>query len=49
MIVRTAGGATLQALTQNRGDGPGMEQGTPVSIHLPPEALRVLAEGPAAT
>ena len=43
LIVRTANGDTLQALTQNRGDGPGLEQGTPVSIHLPAAALRVLA------
>ena len=43
LVEGTANGDTLQALTQNRGDGPGLEQGTPVSIHLPAEALRVLA------
>jgi spermidine/putrescine transport system ATP-binding protein len=43
LIVRTANGESLQALVQNRGGDMGLEQGTPVSVHLPAEALRVLA------
>jgi hypothetical protein len=30
---------------QNRGQEAGLQQGTPVMIHLPADALRVLAEG----
>src|SRR5438105_3796435 len=42
VIVRLAHGDTLQSLVTNEGDRPGYEQGTPVSAHLPPEALRIL-------
>jgi spermidine/putrescine transport system ATP-binding protein len=42
LIVRTANGDVVQALFQNRGDGLGFEQGAPVSIYLPADALRVL-------
>ena len=42
VIVRAATGESLQALVQNTGKGVAYEQGTPVQIHLPAEALRVL-------
>jgi ABC-type Fe3+/spermidine/putrescine transport system ATPase subunit len=45
VIVRAATGETLQALVQNKGGGPGFEQGTPVQLHLPADALRVLPSG----
>jgi hypothetical protein len=44
LILSVAGGASLQALVQNDGGGRQLfEQGTPVSVCLPAEALRVLA------
>jgi spermidine/putrescine transport system ATP-binding protein len=45
VIVRAATGETLQALVQNTGKGIPFEQGTPVQLHLPPDALRVLPSG----
>jgi spermidine/putrescine transport system ATP-binding protein len=42
VIVRAATGEVLQALLQNTGGRIQYEQGTPVQVHLPPEALRVL-------
>ena len=42
VIVRAATGYALQALVQNTGKSVAYEQGTPVQIHLPAEALRVL-------
>jgi ABC-type Fe3+/spermidine/putrescine transport system ATPase subunit len=42
VIVRAATGEALQALFQNTGKPIQYEQGTPVQIHLPAEALRVL-------
>ena len=42
LILSLAGGANLQALVQNDGGRDLLEQGTPVSVCLPPEALRVL-------
>ena len=42
VIVRAATGESLQALVQNTGKGIPYEQGTPVQIHLPADALRVL-------
>jgi spermidine/putrescine transport system ATP-binding protein len=42
VIVRAATGETLQALVQNTGKGVSYEQGTPVQLHLPAEALRLL-------
>jgi len=42
VIVSVATGETLQALVQNTGDDLPYEQGTPVQLHLPAEALRVL-------
>ncbi|HUZ20526.1 MAG TPA: ABC transporter ATP-binding protein [Acidimicrobiales bacterium] len=44
VIVRLAPGAPLQALVQNDGAPLDYAQGTPVQVHLPAEALRVLAE-----
>jgi spermidine/putrescine transport system ATP-binding protein len=49
VIVRAATGDALQALVQNTGKGAPFEQGTPVQIHLPAEALRVLPAGEAET
>ena len=43
LIVRLANGATIQALVQNAGEDIPHTQGTPVSVHLPADALRVLA------
>ena len=42
VIVRAATGESLQALVQNTGQGIPWEQGTPVQLHLPPDAVRVL-------
>ncbi|MGB9112915.1 MAG: ABC transporter ATP-binding protein [Acidimicrobiales bacterium] len=44
VIVRTAPGAVLQSLIQNDGGDAPYKQGTPVKVHLPADALRVLAE-----
>ncbi|HKO74733.1 MAG TPA: ABC transporter ATP-binding protein [Gaiellaceae bacterium] len=45
VIVRAATGESLQALVQNTGGAIPYEQGTPVQLYLPPEALRVLPSG----
>jgi spermidine/putrescine transport system ATP-binding protein len=45
VIVRAATGEALQALVQNTGGGIPYEQGTPVQLHLPVDALRVLPPG----
>jgi spermidine/putrescine transport system ATP-binding protein len=42
VIVRAATGETLQALVQNTGKEIPYEQGTPVQLHLPAEAVRIL-------
>jgi spermidine/putrescine transport system ATP-binding protein len=42
VLVRVATGETLQALVTNTGKELPYEQGTPVQLHLPAEALRVL-------
>jgi len=42
VIVRAATGESLQALVQNTGQGIPWEQGTPVQVHLPSDAVRVL-------
>jgi spermidine/putrescine transport system ATP-binding protein len=52
VMVRLATGAQLQASVANTGATDGYEQGTPVSVHVPVDALRVLgpqapAEAPA--
>jgi len=44
LIVRLETGDTVQALLQNSGDEIPYRAGTPVQVHLPPEALRVLAD-----
>jgi ABC-type sulfate/molybdate transport systems ATPase subunit len=44
VLVHLAHGETLQAWIQNRGGDPPFQQGTPVSVHLPPDALRVLVD-----
>ena len=45
VIVRAATGESLQALIQNTGAGIPYEQGTPLQLHLPVDALRVLPSG----
>jgi len=42
LLVRLAPGQTIQAMLPNHGDGPAFRQGSPVSAHMPAEALRVL-------
>jgi ABC-type Fe3+/spermidine/putrescine transport system ATPase subunit len=44
IIVHLAHGETLQAWVQNRGGDPPWQQGTAVSVHLPPDAIRVLTD-----
>jgi spermidine/putrescine transport system ATP-binding protein len=44
VVVHLAHGETLQAWMQNRGGDPPWQQGTPVSVHLPAGAIRVLAD-----
>ena len=44
VIVHLAPGQTLQAWVQNQGEGLPYGQGHPVSVHLPADALRVLAD-----
>jgi spermidine/putrescine transport system ATP-binding protein len=46
VIVRLAPGEQIQALMKNEGGELPYQQGTPVSVHLPSEALRVLSEPP---
>jgi len=41
--VRLVGGSLIKAVSQNDGEDPGYEQGDPVTLHLPADALRVLA------
>jgi spermidine/putrescine transport system ATP-binding protein len=44
VLVHLAHGETLQAYVQNRGGDPPWQQGTAVSVHLPPDAIRVLVD-----
>ena len=44
VIVRLAPGETLQAWMQNTGTSLPYDQGMPVAVHLPPEAVRVLLD-----
>jgi spermidine/putrescine transport system ATP-binding protein len=44
VLVHLAHGETLQAWMQNRGGDPPWKQGTAVSVHLPPDAIRVLVD-----
>jgi spermidine/putrescine transport system ATP-binding protein len=41
--VRLIGGGLLKATIRNDGSALGYEEGTPVTLHLPPDAVRVLA------
>jgi spermidine/putrescine transport system ATP-binding protein len=45
VIARLATGATIQASIANTGESIAYQQGTPVAIHIPADALRVLAPG----
>ena len=45
VIVRLVTGATIQASVANTGGASVYRQGTPVAVHVPPDALRVLAAG----
>jgi spermidine/putrescine transport system ATP-binding protein len=49
VLVRVATGETLQALVTNTGKELPFEQGTPVQLHLPVDALRVLPAGEGST
>ncbi|MGI9006600.1 MAG: ABC transporter ATP-binding protein [Streptosporangiaceae bacterium] len=50
VMLRVAAGMPLQALLQNDGEQVDLAQGTPVQVHLAPDALRVLpGEGVSAT
>lgn len=42
VMLRLPGGQVVQAMIPNRGDAHAYEHGTPVTLHLPPEDLRVL-------
>jgi spermidine/putrescine transport system ATP-binding protein len=44
VLVHLAHGETLQAWMQNRGGDPPWQQGTAVSVHMPPDAIRVLTD-----
>jgi spermidine/putrescine transport system ATP-binding protein len=44
VMCRLATGAQLQATITNDGRETGLEQGTPISVHIPPDALRVLRD-----
>ena len=44
VLVHLAHGETVQACVQNRGGDPPWQQGTAVSVHLPPDAIRVLVD-----
>jgi spermidine/putrescine transport system ATP-binding protein len=49
VIVRLATGTPLQVSVANTGGAEAHHQGTPVDVHIPPEALRVLSAEGAAT
>ena len=44
VMCRLATGVQLQATITNDGRETGLDQGTPVSVHIPPDALRVLRD-----
>jgi spermidine/putrescine transport system ATP-binding protein len=46
VMVRLATGATVQSSITNTGSTAQYAQGTPVSVYVPPDALRVLGPGP---
>jgi spermidine/putrescine transport system ATP-binding protein len=43
VMIRLAAGAQIQSVVQNDGSAAHLTQGTPVHVHLAPDALRVLA------
>src|SRR5262249_35469279 len=43
ILIRLAPGQQIQALVRNDGSAADLSQGTPVQVHLAPDALRVLA------
>jgi spermidine/putrescine transport system ATP-binding protein len=45
VLVNLAPGDKIQVWVQNEGEGLPWAQGTPVTVHMPQEALRVLPEG----
>ena len=45
VIVRAATGESLQAVVQNTGGAIPYEQGSPIQLNLPADALRVLPSG----
>jgi ABC-type Fe3+/spermidine/putrescine transport system ATPase subunit len=47
--VRLVGGGLLKATIRNDGSAFAYEEGTPVTLHLPPDAVRVLAPAPEAS
>jgi spermidine/putrescine transport system ATP-binding protein len=44
LLMRLANGQQLQSTFPNRGEALGWSQGTPVVVHVPPQALRVLED-----
>jgi spermidine/putrescine transport system ATP-binding protein len=48
VMVRLATGAQLQASIANTGDSDAFTQGTPVAVHIPADALRILGDSGAA-
>jgi hypothetical protein len=44
--VRLIGGSLLKATIMNDGTPFAYEEGTPVTLHLPPDAVRVLTPSP---
>ena len=48
VMVRLATGAQLQASIANTGHADGYQQGTPVCVHIPEDALRILGDSGAA-
>jgi spermidine/putrescine transport system ATP-binding protein len=48
VIVRLPTGGSIQASIANSGQAGSWPQGTPVAVHIPADALRVLAPGPLA-
>ncbi|HTU97732.1 MAG TPA: ABC transporter ATP-binding protein, partial [Solirubrobacteraceae bacterium] len=49
VMVRLATGTQLQASIANTGEGEGFAQGTPVAVHIPADALRILGGPPPAS
>jgi spermidine/putrescine transport system ATP-binding protein len=49
VLIHLAHGETMQAWIQNRGGDPPWQQGSPVMVHLPGEALRILEDVAAPT